>query len=214
MGESSSFWDETWRKADRARIAAYVNGFDFSPDPILRFLREARAAAVCDAGCGCGVYALKLALCGFSGSGFDVSEAAVRMAGVLMASRGFSPEGFRRADIAETGYGDGCFDAVVARDVIDHMTLREGAAALKELLRIVKPGGAVVLTLDGTDETYESEPHSVSADGDYRFTGGRWKGMTFHPYTPDDVLRLTKGYAAETLDASDRGFTICVRRLG
>ena len=46
------------------------------------------------------------------------------------------------------------------------------------------------ITLDGTDEEYENEPHIINEDGDYMFTDGKWKGMVFHPYNEHEVKEL------------------------
>ena len=48
----------------------------------------------------------------------------------------------------------------------------DGIGAVKELLRIVRPGGWVVITLD-TADGYESEPHEINEDGDWLFTHGK-----------------------------------------
>ena len=105
----------------------------------------------------------------------------------MLESKGIYSADFRAADVLATGYADGQFDAVVSRDVIDHMPLRDGIAAVRELCRITKDGGTVVLTLDRTDEEYEREPHTVNGDGDYLFSDGKWKGMVFHPYSEEQI---------------------------
>jgi len=114
------------------------------------------------------------------------------------------------ADVRATGYDSGAFDAVVARDVIDHLPRKDGIAAIDELLRIVKPGGCVLLSLDKTDDEYETEPHMVSPDGDYLFTEGKWDGMVFHPYSPEEIEGLTQGYTANILVSSESGYIIAL----
>lgn len=204
----TSFWESSWKEMDPQRVAAYARQADLSGDPILAFLRRCGAVTVCDAGCGCGVFARALAHEGFTVSGFDVSAEAVRLANALTGGKA----DLRTADVTCTGYPDGAFDAVVCRDVVDHMALSDGTKAIAELLRIVRPGGCVVLTLDRTDDEYETEPHTVSPDGDYHFTAGKWQGMVFHPYTPEDVETLTCGRNARLLSASDGGFTVLLTK--
>lgn len=191
-GSEKSFWDRTWRKTDPEQIIAYSERVIVKDDPIISFLLNCGAKKVCDAGCGCGAYALKLARLGFSVSGFDVSPHAAGLAGALFARSGVSGE-FRSADIRRTGYPDAEFDAVIARDVLDHIPMRDAVDAVKELLRIIRPGGKLLFTLDETDDEYESEPHTVNRDGDYIFTSSRWRGMVFHPYTPEEAAELTGG---------------------
>lgn len=62
--------------------------------------------------------------------------------------------------------------------------------ATKELCRITKPGGIVLITLDSLDEEYETETHIVNEDGDYVFTDGKWNGMVFHPYSQEEVYEI------------------------
>lgn len=188
-GTESLFWNELWRGADKQRIEKYIRDFDFKPDAIIGEMSLSKAKKVCDAGCGCGVYALKLAMNGFNVSGFDISGDAIDIARKLAADAKVAAE-FTTASVTATEYEDGYFDAVVCRDVIDHMKKAEGKAAVKELLRITKQGGIVYITLDGTDEEYENEPHIISEDGDYMFIDGKWKGMVFHPYNEHEVKEL------------------------
>lgn len=201
--EQTAFWETSWKTLDPGRVFSYVERFDFSEDAILRCLRQRGVQRVCDAGCGCGVYALKLAMHGFAVAGFDLSEHAVEFTRRLLEGKGYPSQDFRAANVLETGYADGVFDAVVCRDVLDHMPLQKAVAAVRELLRIVRPGGVLLLTLDQTDEEYEAQPHTVNADGDYLFSAGKWKGMVFHPYSPETCSELTGGYSAECLPLED-----------
>ncbi len=210
--EACAFWERSWKTVDPARFSAYASQTDTTEDEIVSELMARGARQVCDAGCGCGAYALYLARQGFCVSGFDVAEAAVSLAVKTLSENGCPTDGFHAADILESGYADGSFDAVVARDVVDHMPIRRGAAALRELLRITRPGGCVLLTLDATDDDYDSEPHTISPDGDYLYTGGKWDGMTFHPYTPEEIEKLTDGLNAALLQEDWGSFTVILEK--
>ncbi len=209
-GCDKAFWDRTWKAVSAERMNAYIEGFDMADDDIIRFLRMRHAVKVCDAGCGCGIYSLKLARYGFNVSGFDISENAVFLAGDLLSANGYPADGFKQAGILSTGYEDACFDAVIARDVIDHMPIGHGIEAVKELLRIVRPGGCILLTLDMTDSEYESEPHETNEDGDYSFTRGKWRGMVFHPYSAHDIDKLANTSSHRILSSGDHGFIIVI----
>lgn len=209
--QRSAFWERSWRAADMQRLADYAQRLDPAPDAIITCLKARSAVTVCDAGCGCGVYARKLLANGFRVSGFDISPAAAALARSLLTEHGCAADAFRAADILRTPYPDAAFDAVVARDVIDHMPLAEGAEAVRELLRITRPGGCLLLTLDGPDAEYEAETHTVNADGDYLFTDGRWRGMVFHPYTEAEIPTLTQA-PFRILDRAGGGFTLAVEK--
>ena len=185
----NSFWDSSWESVDPNRIAEYIGNFDMGEDNVIAVMRQWGVHSVCDAGCGCGIYAAKLAANGFSVSGFDVSARAVEIAQASVRKAGFSAD-LKTASILNTGYEDNQFDGVLSRDVLDHISKVDAIAALKELCRITKPGGIVLFTLDSLDEEYETETHIVNEDGDYVFTDGKWNGMVFHPYNREEVYEI------------------------
>jgi len=141
----NSFWDSSWEKIDMGRVSRYTDQFDLQPDSIIECLRANHAKTVCDAGCGCGIYTLKLASNGFAVSGFDVSAHAVRIARELLEKASGQAE-LKTASILSTGYVGNQFDGIVSRDVLDHMSMRDAAAAMCELCRIVRPGGIILIT--------------------------------------------------------------------
>lgn len=71
--ENNIFLDRNWKSISAERASAYVTSFDMAEDGIIRFLQNKQAKDVCDAGCGCGVYSLKLLHYGFSVCGFDIA---------------------------------------------------------------------------------------------------------------------------------------------
>ena len=184
-----SFWDSSWERVDPNRIAEYIGTFDMGEDNLIVTLHRYGVQSVCDAGCGCGIYAAKLAANGFSVSGFDVSTHAVEIAQSLIQKAGYSSD-LKTASVLDTGYADDLFDCVISRDVLDHISKADAIVALKELCRITKPGGIVLFTLDSLDEEYETQPHTVNADGDYVFKAGKWNGMVFHPYSQEEVYEI------------------------
>ena len=206
-----TFWDGAWRGVGHARISAYAARLGPDSDPLIDELKSRGAVSVCDAGCGCGLYALKLARHGFAVSGFDIAPDAVRLTQALFAAHGRNTGAFRTADILRSGYPDSLFDAVIARDVVDHMPLADGKRAVRELLRIVCPGGCVLLTLDASDAEYEAQPHTCGPDGDYFITDGKWKGMVYHPNTEEAFPALAPDCSIRILDVSD-GWTLALER--
>ncbi len=203
-----TFWNRTWESIEADRVSSYVTGFNTSEDNVIAFLRKKKAKYVCDAGCGCGAYSLKLARFGFEISGFDIAEEAIVLTKKLLSVNGYPTKDFKQANILSTGYKSESFDAVVAKDVIDHMPIKQGAETVKELLRIVKPGGCVLLTLDETDCEYESSPHETNKDGDFLFISGKWDGMVFHPYSESEIKKLTSGIKYKIPPSNEPGFTV------
>lgn len=202
-----SFWDSSWESVDSNRIAEYIDTFDMSADDLIFTLHKYGVQSVCDTGCGCGVYALKLAANGFSVCGFDVSAHAVEIARALLKKTAYSAD-LKAASILATGYADGQFDCVISRDVLDHISKADAIIAARELCRITKPGGIILFTLDSLDEEYETETHIVNADGDYVYTAGKWSGMVFHPYNHQEVYEIIP--ADVMCEVSDNGGELTV----
>ena len=94
-------------------------------------------ARLLDAGCGSGRTLDDLTRFGRV-TGLDLSPLAVRTA----RGRGHD---VRQADILDMPLPDGRFDAVTCLDVLEH--IRDDGRALSELLRVTRPGGAIVVTV-------------------------------------------------------------------
>lgn len=84
LNHDTGFWVNSWKHVDPERITEYMHTFDMGADEIIAALHRHGVQSVCDAGCGCGIYALKLAANGFAVSGFDVSANAVELAQALL----------------------------------------------------------------------------------------------------------------------------------
>lgn len=207
------FWEQSWNNIDSSRVEAYKEGFNFDSDGIIDFLKEKQCHKVLDAGCGCGIYALKLAKLGFEVDGFDVAGSASDIAMKLMSDNGFTGK-FLTEDIKNTRLVAERYDAVISRDVIDHMTKADAKLALKELLRLTKNDGYVIVTVDSLDDEYVSEPHIVDADGNYCFNAGKWNGMVFHPYDKKELNDLVDDNTEHYLVDLDDGLMLVCRRNG
>lgn len=205
------FWDSSWKAVDPQRVADYIASVDMGEDDLIAALRRHGVSSVCDAGCGCGVYTAKLAANGFSVSGFDVSAQAVGMAQELLGTMALEGA-LKCASMLDTGYEDGQFDCVLARDVLDHISRADAARAIVELYRIIRPGGVLLLTLDPLDREYETEPHTVNSDGDYVYTAGKWRGMVFHPYTARELRGSLPDDADCDIADENRELTVWIRK--
>lgn len=203
----NSFWEESWKAVDPQRIEQYINAMDMAPDDIIGLLLRYQVRTVCDAGCGCGIYCAKLLYHGFSAVGFDISEDAVRIAKRLAPTADL-----KVAEICSTDYSADSFDAVLSRDVLDHMKKDDARRAVLELCRIVKPGGIVVFTLDYPDEEYGREPHEMNDDGDLIYTSGKWAGMVFHPYSYEEISQILPKAADCVIKQGDDHFLITLQK--
>jgi SAM-dependent methyltransferase len=120
-----------------------IEGGPPPPPGFPEILAAARgAASVLDVGCGSGRLAVELARAGAAVTGIDVSEARLAAARERADQEGVEI-GFLHADMTEPlPFGDGAFAAAVSR--LSLMIAADPEAVLRELARVVVPGGRVV----------------------------------------------------------------------
>jgi ubiquinone/menaquinone biosynthesis C-methylase UbiE len=171
-----------------ARYDGIADWYDaeFQPAPLqsetwhtlIELLGEGDGTLV-DVGCGTGSYAAALADLGWTVTGVDVSEDMLRRAREKGVETAW-------ADANALPFEDGSFDAAVS--VFTHTDVDDFAGVLREVARVVRPGGAFVYI--GVHPCFVG-PHSVYDpegavpelhSGWYRLTGrydvapGIWRG--------------------------------------
>jgi SAM-dependent methyltransferase len=102
-----------------------------------------RGMRVLDAGCGPGSITLGLADAVAPGEvvGIDLSGKILEKARSLATERGCANVRFEEADLCALPFEEGAFGAVFAHAVLQH--LGEPARALRELYRVLQPGGVI-----------------------------------------------------------------------
>jgi SAM-dependent methyltransferase len=98
-----------------------------------------------DVGCGPGSITRGLAERVAPGEvvGLDLSRDTLEAARQEAAARGIGNVSFQAGSVYELPFPDASFDVAYAHQVFQH--LRERAAALREMLRVVRPGGLVAV---------------------------------------------------------------------
>jgi SAM-dependent methyltransferase len=112
---------------------------------VLSHLALAAGARVLDVGCGDGAYHPALLAADARVVGLDASGGMLREARERTAGRG----GLVRAEAERLPFDDDSCDAGMANHVLYHVVDRVGA--LRELRRVVRPGGRLVLVTNARD---------------------------------------------------------------
>lgn len=114
-------------------------------DAIEEFRRQG-CGRVLDLGCGTGRHTVCLVDAGFEVHACDGSAEAVALA------RRVLPEvRFEVCDMTALPYEDGCFDALVCHQVIQHGRMADIERAVAEMQRVLKTGGRLALTVVSTE---------------------------------------------------------------
>ena len=127
--------DDEWSRAVFARRTGRAAAF---LAPHLR-----RGMRLIDCGCGPGSITVDLARAVAPGEaiGIDLREDALTQGRTLAWKRGIENVAFQAATVYHLPYADSAFDAAFACAVLQH--LAAPLAALKELRRVLKPGGVI-----------------------------------------------------------------------
>lgn len=157
--------------------------------PRLRRLRELLAdvpagGAVLDLGCGNGLPALREISRRHAATGLDVSKVQAERA------RENVPDAtVIHADMAETEFAEGSFDAIVSCYAVEHVPRERHADLLARLHDWLRPGGSLLFSVEAR-ATHE--------------TVGEWLGapMFFSQFGPDETLKLVRsaGFTVESAE--------------
>lgn len=129
---------------------------------MLSYLELEPGQTVLDCGCGMGFYLLVLSelfpACRLSG--VDYEQKALSHAQNYLAGRGIA---LLRGDIQHLSFAAESFDRVLMSEVLEH--LKDDEAALREVWRVLKPGGILALTVPHRRYPYWYDPLNRLAEG-------------------------------------------------
>jgi ubiquinone/menaquinone biosynthesis C-methylase UbiE len=133
--------DDDWSRAVFARRTGQVAAF------LAPYLRA--GMRLLDCGCGPGSITVDLAQAVAPGEaiGIDPREDALAQGRALARERRIANVTFQAASVYQLPYPDGSFDATFACAVLQHLAVP--LAALKEMRRVLKPGGVIGI-VDGS----------------------------------------------------------------
>jgi ubiquinone/menaquinone biosynthesis C-methylase UbiE len=118
---------------------------------------------VLDLGSGMGVMARELARRGLTVESVDVNAEEQEVAAALTAGTGLESRiAFKPADGSALPFPDGAFASAVTFNVLHH--LADGASVLREVLRVLRPGGVLVLA-DFSPEGFDFAARVHAAEG-------------------------------------------------
>jgi malonyl-CoA O-methyltransferase len=179
-------WARTWDQ-DVSAIVALESPL------VARWLGDVRGLRVVDAACGTGRWLSWLRARGASGVGFDFSLSMLAIAGVKPGLAGALAAG----DLVHLPAADRSADLVLCTLALGHVA--ELDLAMRELCRLVKPGGALLI----------SDFHPEAGRRGWKRTF-QSRGTTFeienHPYSAVQLLAIARNAGLELECLSEPGF--------
>jgi len=107
----------------------YINKVELIDELLHRF--GCQSGKILDAGCGEGVLVEKYAQQGWDITGVD---------------KNYASEYVQEGSITDLPFEDSSFDTVMALDVLEHLQYPEQGQALKQIKRVLKPGGVIIFS--------------------------------------------------------------------
>jgi SAM-dependent methyltransferase len=137
---------QAFKKNQREAWAHFAPLEIMTVGPAARLLKHARVESgqsLLDVGCGTGVVAVTAARGGLRVTGLDLTPELLQRAREHSALAGVEVE-WREGDAEQLPFADGAFDAVVSQ--FAHIFAPRAEVALKEMLRVLKPGGTIAFS--------------------------------------------------------------------
>jgi len=104
--------------------------------------RDRSEMSVLEIGCGAGNNIWFLVDSGFSVAGMDISPTAIAITRRRIAELGFDQPDLRVGSVVELPWEASTFDLVIDRGTFSPLLVDEAAATVREVSRVLKPGGA------------------------------------------------------------------------
>jgi SAM-dependent methyltransferase len=148
---------------------------------VLDLAAPGRSSTIVDVGCGNGMYLAELARRGFRGRvlGVDLSFGMLAAARQRLATAptqaASAPVALANADATALPLRDGAADLAFAMHMLYHVP--DPADALRELRRVTRPGGRVVIVLNGVGHLRELRTAVAEARGDPAAAVGERVGL-------------------------------------
>ena len=156
-----------WKWEEVKKDAGYWD----MPDPVIYYLenrwKNNKFKTFLDIGCGKGRHSLFMASSGFKVQAFDIIESNVSTL-EKKATKLHYEISLKTCDMHNMPYPDNSVDCMLALSSINHTDTKGFKKIMKEVLRVLKPGGETYLTLGSKDSDQFTREDSIAVDANTR----------------------------------------------
>ncbi len=168
-----------------------------SMEEVVRCLLDIHGSRVIDLGCGTGRHVVLLAKRGFTVFGMDDSVEALNLAAEWLKPEGLPGHLIRASMHASLPFPDASVDAVLAVQTIHHGRLATILETLREIRRVLRPGGRFFLTVPAQRDQ-GSQFSEVEANTWIPLDGPE-KGLPHHYFDPGEFRSVLEGFDIQWL---------------
>jgi cyclopropane fatty-acyl-phospholipid synthase-like methyltransferase len=207
MTSGRTSWDRIF--AERGKV--FEEPHEDMP-AILRQMKKHKASTILDLGCGSGRHVIYFAQHGFSVYGLDNSPHGLDITNRWLQNEGLTAD-LRLHDMtAGLPYPDAFFHAVISVQVIHHARIATIRAIIKEIERVLKPGGFLFVTVPAHRD--QSLDYAEIEPGTYAPLNGFEKGLAHHFFSPAELRAVFDAFEISDiqLDSTDHYCLTAVKR--
>jgi len=158
---------------------------------VVKLIRDREGSRILDLGCGTGRHILFFSRLGFDVYGFDASPKAITMTQEWLKNEGHEATLCEHQMEDPFPYENDFFDAVISIQVIHHNLMTDIRKTIREIERVLKPGGVLFVTFPIL------RPEPVSEEEDWKLVEveettyvpqrGWESGIPHHYFTLEEI---------------------------
>ena len=190
------------------------NVFTEPLEEVHRFSEEMKKCGlsrVLDLGCGNGRHTLFLKKVGFDVWGLDNAPVGIRLAKEWLKEEHLAAP-LVLADVhAPFPFRDNSFDGLISTRVIHHATQAKVLGAVQEIIRVVRKGGMILITVPGVAKRKSHQAwfgrHTLIKwiePNTYIPLGTQEKGIPHYVFTPEELGDLFREFAEVKIEIGER----------
>lgn len=186
-------------------------------DRVVKIFRKNKVKRILDLGCGAGRHIWYLAQKGFNIYGIDIADEGIKKAKAILRKKKLKAD-LKIGNILEKfPYKDNFFDAVTSVQVLQHGEEKQIKQVIKEIERVLRPGGLIFITLcgrisEGRVRDYLVKSAKKIAPHTYVPTIGNEAGLTHFIYNQQKIKEHYKNFKIIDFWRDDKNYYCFVGR--
>ena len=181
-------WDELYKKESNVPP---IQDFIYE---LIKIFKKCNIQTVLDLACGSGRYLIHLLENGFNMYGLDIAQEAIKIANNLLEEKDLNAELAIGSMFESLPYNNNFFDAVICISSLNHGTIEEIREGIKEIERILKPGGLISITVRKKVSKKKRLPFKQIAPRTYIPLEGDEKGIAHYLFNKKILRKELKHF--------------------